>query len=319
MEGQSSGIFSGGFTATVGPSVPGLVPFADVEIRRNRLTFPYAWLGMNAISSNAHWNGANITRKNVEEIQSGQRVLYSGNIFENVDNSGGQSGPLADWTVRNNSTGWGTFYSSIISDITFTNNIARNGCEGLETDKSSPIVGAGGGASYGVTRSLFYNNLLYGVTASNPGCAGVASQGIFLSNSQGFYWQGTVTENAGGTGETFVANCSVNAGGCPGQVASIAVGTAGTGCVAGNLVISAPNIAGGFQLTGSYTCSGGVLATVTLTNPQGNGVLNGSGYVSPPTITLATGTGTVIPSMVGSTGCTLTATIPPPRLPHSLV
>jgi hypothetical protein len=125
----------------------------------------------------------------------------------------------------------------------------------------------------------------------------VAHRGIALSNSSGHWWQGTVTENGSGAGATFVANCSVDQQGCIGQIASIAVNSPGSGCVAGNLVIGAPNIAGGFQATGTYTCSSGALSTVTLT-PNSIGIKGGSGYTLPPSITLTTGTGTVTVSMV---------------------
>jgi hypothetical protein len=77
-------------------------------------------------------------------------------------------------------------------------------------------------------------------------------------------------------------------------VASIAINSAGTGCTGnGNFTVSAPNISGGATAGGSYTCSGGALATVTLGG-------KGSGYTSAPTYTPATGDGTVTVTMNGS-------------------
>jgi hypothetical protein len=296
FEGQSSGVFAGGAV----PAVFGLVPNQDVEMRRNRFTFPYSWLGMMMISGNAHWNGQSVVRKNIEEFKAGQRILMDGDILENSDNSGGQGGIMMNLNVRNASvSGFGSYYQSIISDVTFSNNILRNSCEGFGLDRSSGL-GNGNGVSNMFYRGLFLNNLLYNATATNPGCAGVNHTGITWQNSQGHFWQGTVTENGTGTAETFVANCSVDAGGCPGQIASIAVGSAGTGCAGnGTLSISVPDIAGGFQPTGTYTCSGGALTSVTLTNSSF--VTNlGSGYTSPPIITPASGTGTVTVTMMNS-------------------
>lgn len=297
LEGQSSGIFAGGGV----PAVFGLIPFQDVEVRRNRLTFPYSWLGLMTISGNAHWNGQSIVRKNCEEFKAGQRILFDGDICENSDNSGGQGGILMNQNVRNASvSGFGSYYQSIISDVTFSNNILRNSCEGFGLDRSSGL-GNGNGVSNMFYRGLFLNNLLYNVSTTNPGCAGVNHTGILWQNSQGHFWQGTVTENALGTAATFVATCAVDTGGCLGQIASIAVGTLGTGCSGnGTLAVSAPNIAGGFQAAGTYTCSAGALATVTITNPSGYPTSQGSGYSSPPTMTPATGTGTVTVTMVSS-------------------
>jgi hypothetical protein len=285
LEGQSSCVFGGGFTNP--PSMgTTYVSHQDVEMRRNRCTFPYAWLGQNPISGNAHWNGQNITRKNIQELKEGQRELLDGNILENADSSGGQSGPQLAFNIRNSSAGvYGTNYAAIISDVTVTNNILRNTCEGIQIARSGPL-GAGQGVSYAFMRGLFANNLAYNYYSTNVGCVGANSSGVSL-NTAGEQWQGTVTENASGTGATFVANCSVDYGQCIGQIASGSVVSGGTGCVAGNLTIGAPNLAtsGGIQATGTYTCSGGALNTITITN-------NGTGYASTPTCAIATGTGT---------------------------
>jgi hypothetical protein len=70
-----------------------------------------------------------------------------------------------------------------------------------------------------------------------------------------------------------------------GSVESYTITSGGTGCVAGNLHISAPPT-GGTQARGTYTCTSGVLTGVTITNP-------GLGYKTSPTARLATGTGTL--------------------------
>jgi hypothetical protein len=311
LEGNSSGIFTGG-EPNNGVPLSGSVTFQDCEIRRNRETWVYPWLGLLTISGNLHgWNGSSLDRKNTDEKKSGERCVFDGNIYENSDNSGGQLGVLIDFNVRNCSSGTGCGtptggqnYQFIISDFTVTHNVYRNGCEGLEWDKSSANSGAG--VTYGIYRMLFAENLMYDVTTTNPGCSGTASRSLAMTNSQGHYWQGTVTENAAGTAATFVANCSVDYGTCPGQIASIAINSPGTGCTGnGNATVSAPNIAGGLQFSASYTCSAGALATVTMTSLTGSGILAGSGYTSVPTVTPATGTGTFTVTLVSS------ATAPP--------
>ncbi|MFZ0817878.1 MAG: hypothetical protein WAM78_20305 [Candidatus Sulfotelmatobacter sp.] len=264
FEGQSSAIFAGGWATGLPFAGTGFINFTNVEIRRNRLTFPYSWLGVGTIPSGPY-SGQSLVRKNVEEIKEGELLLYDGNILENADASGGQGGPIADFNVRNCS-GCGVAksnYQAIISDLTFTNNIGRNSCEGFEFDKSD--IGNGGGVTYGVYRAELKNNLFYNISDTNPDCANY-HQGVALENSTGNYWQGTVTENSAGTGATFVANCSTSLGTCIGQIASATV----SGCsAAGTLTFSSPNIAGGVQATGTFNSS----CVVTLTNP-------GSGYTS---------------------------------------
>ncbi len=294
FEGGASGCVAAGGFEGAGPSIFGMVPFSDVEFRRNRCTWPYAWLGQLTVpAGNTTYSGQSLGKKNIVEQKALQRVVFDGNIFENTDTSGGQQGPLGDWNVRNSSVGFGTYYQATITDLTFSNNILRNSCQGFETDKSNASSGNGGGVSNGAYRMLFVNNLIYGVSTTNPGCSSASSLGLQLSDSGGTMWQGTVTENSAGTAATFVANCSPTAGGCPGQIASLAVNAGGSGCVAGNLSIGAPNISGGKQAAGTYACSSGALSAVTLTN-------SGSGYTSAPTATLATGTGTVTVNMVSS-------------------
>src|SRR5258708_6143273 len=57
FEGSSSCVFTGGYSGNL--AVPDWVPFQDSEMRRNRCTFPYAWLGQMVISqSNPYWGSA---------------------------------------------------------------------------------------------------------------------------------------------------------------------------------------------------------------------------------------------------------------------
>jgi hypothetical protein len=269
FEGQSIGMLTGG-NCNPWP-IAGYVPFQEVEERRNRFTFPFAWLGVGAIpEGNADWAGASLVRKNANEMKSGQYVIRTGNIMENVDASGGQGGVLGDVKTANDSCGFGSNYQNIVSDVTDVSNIWRNGLETIETVRNP---GAVGGVDFGTRRWNTSNSLFYNISETNFG--GSENQGIQI-NAQGWAWQGTLTENANGTA-TFTANCAVNQGGCIGQIASASV----SGCTgAGSLTFSAPNLVGGSKAAGSYNAS----CVATITNA-------GSGYTS-VTVTPTTGTAT---------------------------
>jgi hypothetical protein len=290
LEGQSIGMFSGGPGGTLPIGLQQI--FQDVEARRNRETRPFSWLG-GGLASNPHFAGQSTVFKNLNEIKNGQRILHDGFIWEGMDGSGGQSGPAGDVTDRNCSAATACAnYLTIVTDVILSNGIQRNTCQGMEFDRSNLTVGNGNGIAYGVYRSTLRNLLTYGISGHNPGCAVQNNRGIALSNGSKTQFQGTIVGN--GTTATFTANCVVQQAGCPGRIASIAVNSTGTGCAAnGNLTFSAPNIAGGVQATGTHTCTGGALSTVTLTAA-------GSGYTSAPTATPATGTGTLTITMVGS-------------------
>jgi hypothetical protein len=290
LEGMSIGMFSGGPGGILPVGLQQI--FQDVEARRYKMGRPYTWLGGN-LSGNPHFAGNSTVFKNFNELKNGQRVLHSGYIWENIDGSGGQSGPQGDVTDRNCSAATPcSNYNTIITDAIFEYGILRNSCIGMEFDRSNLAIGNGNGVAYGVYRSTLRHLLTYGISGHNPGCSIAGNiKGIALSNGSKTLWQGTIKGD--GTTATFVANCSVQQGGCPGHISSIAVNAAGTGCVAGSLVIPAPNISGGTQAAGTYTCTSGALATVTLT-------AGGTGYTSTPSVTLATGTGTVTVTMVTS-------------------
>ena len=218
LEGSSSCAIAGGNSLTAGPSIVGSVPFQDVEMRRNRCTFPYAWLGLLTVTnSNVHWGGQSIERKNIWEIKEGERVLSVGNIFENSDNSGGQGGPIGDFNVRNTAAGGtGANYQSTLNDLTIGNNIWRNACEGLELSTSSfSATSNGGGVSFSLRRMDFFQSLIYNVSVSNPGCTGVNNEGFSITSASQ-QWTGNIVENSAGTMATFTALCSVDAGNvCP--------------------------------------------------------------------------------------------------------
>ena len=254
-------------------------------------TFPFAWLGVSTISGNAHgWNGDSIVRKNCDELKVGQRVLRYGVICGNVDGSGGQSGVGGDFKVTNSSTGFGSNYNGATTDVTMVGNIIENDCIGWELVRGNYTTG---GASPQLNRIDISNNLFVSQSESNWANCGTPPQGLIL-NSGGMYWQGTVTENAAGTALVFTANCSVDQGGCPGQVTSGTVTSAGTGCVAnGVITVTGTVVTGGQNVaTATTNCSGGGISSVNIT-------AFGSGYTS-VSGTPVNGTGTVTLNIQGS-------------------
>jgi len=210
FSGESQSVLCGG-TST--PTVAGYVMGKDLEIRRNRFSFPYAWLGVLKIpAGNPHWANQSIGRKNLFEMKQGERQVIMGNILENDDNSGGQSGPESVFTVRNFD---GANYLATITDLYVNSNIFRNTCEGHQVAGRSGIGGNGSGVSRGMQRVWFLNNLHYNYSVSNPGCTGVNNTGQKITTA-GEHWNGTMTRDATGTVATFIATCTTDVGGnCP--------------------------------------------------------------------------------------------------------
>lgn len=69
-----------------------------------------------------------------------------------------------------------------------------------------------------------------------------------------------------------------------GRVATISIGTAGSGYTNATVTIGAPNISGGIQATATATITGGAISAITITNA-------GTGYSSAPSVSI-TGDGT---------------------------
>lgn len=158
-------------------------------------------------------NGAGIVRKNCDEKKSGLRYLYSGNIDENVDNSGGQRGICLVLSTRNTSGGGqGTNYQDKNADFNIQNSIFQNTCEANTLGANSASSGGnGGGVAASAERISFYNNASLNVTHSNPGCPSGSSVG-FQINIPFQTWIGTVTENSLGNQATIVGSASIEAG-----------------------------------------------------------------------------------------------------------
>ena len=304
FSGGSSCAFAGGQGNTLSITSPNYyVINTDGEYRRNVCSYPYAFLGYGEVpgynhGGNYYWpNNFTLYRKNCFEQKSGLRLVLDGNICENSDTSGGQFGASMSMGTRNVSTGFftgGQNYNTQMSDVVMSNTVFRNVCYGPDSNRSATNSG-GGGVAFPPRRMDYSNNLLYGLGTNVPGCSGGHQSGVeFDQASQ--TWQGTISS---GNPAVFTADCEqdigvygLGTGGatCIGQVASIAF-TGGSACTAGSLAFSSPGGFGGIMGSGSFTCSGASIGTVSVTN-------SGALYVSPPTVSVSSGT---------CTGCSFTA------------
>jgi hypothetical protein len=141
LEGAGENVMFGG----ADPAIQGLVP-SDIEIRRNLFSKPLSWNSGDPAYAGTAWS-----IKNLFELKNARRVLIDGNVFEN---SWGQSqdGFAILFTVRNQD---GTAPWSIVSDVTFTNNVVRHAASGIY------LLGRdnAGGPSQQMSRVLIRNNV----------------------------------------------------------------------------------------------------------------------------------------------------------------
>lgn len=196
IEGTSIGIFDGGIMQAVvtGPSG------TDIQITRNRSTYPKAWLGNGSGAGSVCGTNISCVRKNALEFKGCNRCLIDGNILENSDNSGGQLGRIVGLNNRACPTGVCDNYLQTIQNITFTNNILRHGCRGWEHDPSSGSNGSGYSAVIPARNLVLANSLIYDISIMNPGCDSVATSGSLNMNGSGHDFAVTsVTQNSAGT------------------------------------------------------------------------------------------------------------------------
>ncbi len=218
IEGGSSGLMSGGFSNGTGVSnnatfANSYVPYSDIEERRLRFTYPFAWLGEANVNKlfNPNFNESwSRVRKIAQESKNWARVVEDGNIYEGTDPSGGNYTQARGYHVRNTSGGnTGSNYNAQGHDLYAVNNIYRNTCEGFDMAGSNQSGGNGGGVSWPPYNMYFSNELLYAIDSSgtyNPYCAGEPDNyAISLDNSGTNGWTGTLTVNSTGTQATFVA------------------------------------------------------------------------------------------------------------------
>jgi hypothetical protein len=168
FEGASIGTFCGGQAGDL--LLAAVVGCTDVEDRGNRYTYPYNWMTSTANPN----NGVNgYVRKNASELKNGLRYLRDGNIYENVDNTGAQNGTAFTFKTAQCSSGLCDNYWLLTRNVTMSNLIFRNACNGPSGgDSGNDGAGNGGGVSLGVSNVNFSNNLGYNIGYGVPRCAG---------------------------------------------------------------------------------------------------------------------------------------------------
>ena len=149
-----------------------------MEDRGNRYTYPYSWLLAKQAGFNPNNGTGSYVRKNAHEYKFGERILLDGNIFENVDNSGAQNGTAFSFkTAQTSGGGLGTNYWTTLDNVTVTNNVGRNTCNGPSFGDRSDNTGSnGGGVSLPAQIFQITNNLIYNESTNGPGCAGSTPQ-----------------------------------------------------------------------------------------------------------------------------------------------
>jgi hypothetical protein len=117
LEGSGENLLFGG----ADPMIANLVP-SDIEVRRNYLFKPLAWMGGSGSFAGIHWSV-----KNLLELKNAQRIVIDGNVLEN-NWTDAQNGYGILFTPRNQD---GTAPWSVVRDVTFTNNIVRHSGGGV--------------------------------------------------------------------------------------------------------------------------------------------------------------------------------------------
>jgi hypothetical protein len=177
-------------------------------------------------------------RKNAQETKAANRWLNDGNIFEHIDSGGGQGGQALDFRASNASAGnLGNNYWVEADNITFTNNVMRDGCSGpLLGSRSSFNSSDGGGITEGTSYYWYVNNLLYDISGANVYCANVSGPYGFrlggnvagakwavasaVRDSLGLTTTLTLTSTAGGTQSDTQIGDPVQVTGCTGADSS---------------------------------------------------------------------------------------------------
>jgi hypothetical protein len=135
-------------------NIPGLVP-SDIVVEDNMMT------------KNRLWRGTTWTVKNIFEVKNGRRILVQRNTFEN-NWSGSQPGYAIVLTPRNSSSRnpW-----VVIEDVEFSHNVVRH------SGSAFNILGHDDTATSGqLARLLIKDNLVYDISSTNWGGAGVFAQ-----------------------------------------------------------------------------------------------------------------------------------------------
>jgi hypothetical protein len=115
LEGAGENIMFGGAEPTIKKLVP-----SDIEFRLNHCFKPPSWKPGDPSYAGQKWSV-----KNLFELKNAQRVLVTGNIFEN-NWADAQNGFAILFTPRGHGAPW-----SVVQDVTFTNNIIRHAAGGF--------------------------------------------------------------------------------------------------------------------------------------------------------------------------------------------
>jgi hypothetical protein len=194
FEGMAINVIDGGQSH----SVPGGVSGRDLEFRRNRFTYPLPWLGNG--NAGGICGGASCVRKNCFEEKGVNRIIFDGNICENVDNSGGQNGTLTDFNNRACTPSACDNYVQTIQNVTITNTIYRHGCGGLLFDANSGNPGASGNSSSTPGRNFFIGNtLFYDISIANFNCQVSTNGSIYLGGTNHDFTVASAVRNSAGT------------------------------------------------------------------------------------------------------------------------
>jgi len=117
LEAAGENVMFGGSGRNSNRGVP-----SDIEIRNNNLFKPLDWAEPGiSLRPNPKW-----VVKNAFELKSARRVLFDGNVIENVW-AAAQSGFAVLLTVRTSQSG----DFAVVSDVTITNNILKNVVSGF--------------------------------------------------------------------------------------------------------------------------------------------------------------------------------------------
>jgi len=220
FEGNSiHGAFCGGQASNL--TLTGFLGCTDVEDRANRYTYPASWMAAAQAGVKPNGGSNGFVNKNAEELKNALRYVRDGNVYENVDNSGAQNGTV--FTAKTAQCSAGALCSNYwiaTNDLTFTNNLFRNACNGPSMGAMGSTID-GGGVTLGVGRINFSNNLGYNLGYQNNACAGAGPTNPYgLRVTTGDQTWGTTvagqTTACAGTADG-IGNETITCTGAPGQ------------------------------------------------------------------------------------------------------
>ncbi len=152
LEAAGENVMFGGARPALVNNIP-----SDIEIRGNHFFKPLSWMVGSPNYAGIHWSV-----KNLLEFKIAQRVLVTGNVFEN-NWADGQTGFALQITPRTEN---GTAPWIYVQDITFTYNIVRHTASGIN------VMGIDDGDPQKVVRGrriLIQNNLFNDVNGKTWG------------------------------------------------------------------------------------------------------------------------------------------------------